>query len=285
MVKPQLISNLINYYMQTILKTLIKSQATDQFIQLPFHIPKLGLTMDILKPSQYHQAATISSSIFSLEEPLTSYLQIPPQEIYGLALETLQSPQNSDISIAITNQNSDIVASLICEHVQIGVFQKELDPPSFTPSIYKIMKLLQKTRTFYDNYYHEQTLKGEVMDFFMGTVSKKWRGKGLRTFLSFGASIAGLSKGYSRAIGENTNLFSQIAAKNSGFKVLTSIDYSIFKINNDIVFDHVDEVYTKAINRENPKKQYIHTAQKCNLVDASLNEVYRSTLNYLGITN
>ena len=261
---------------------IIKAQVANKIIGLPFNIKKLGLTIDVIKPCHFHDVAIFSSKIFSKEEPLCSYSKVSQSEYYQLTLETLKHPDNASLSIEIRNQSSDIVASCICEHVELGKFQKEIDSSAMSSSVYKILKLIQRSRIFYNDYYKKNNLSGNVEDFFMGSVSKEWRGKQLLTYLLLGASIAGITKGYSRAITEETNLFSQRELVASGMKVLTSFNYADFKVGEEKIFENIDEVFTNLINSRSEKK-YSHTAHACNLVEASLEEILMTNSKKLKI--
>jgi hypothetical protein len=251
--------------------------------QLPYAIESKGFTLDIITKDEYHEAALFAAAIFSQEEPISISLKMTQSEIYSIAMDTLQSPNSPNISVRIRNQSSEIIGVLICEQVEIGNCQKVIDPDKFPKSIYQLMCLIQKSRVFYDDYYQRNQLSGKVVEMFIGAVSRKYRGDNLGTYLTCGASLAALLKGYSRAIGEATNVFSYNVAIRNGFKILNSIDYASFTVGDQKVFETVDEEFTRFVNQQNPSKKFTRTASHCHLIEATLQELLQTTLKNLNI--
>eukprot|EP01022_Parablepharisma_sp_SALTPOND_P004409 TRINITY_DN120231_c0_g1_i1.p1 TRINITY_DN120231_c0_g1~~TRINITY_DN120231_c0_g1_i1.p1 ORF type:complete len:317 (+),score=32.86 TRINITY_DN120231_c0_g1_i1:120-953(+) len=242
-------------------------------LELPYQLPELGLTVDLMKPAELDSTMDLLVKVFLEGEPMVRAIQATYEEFSSLAHEVQKAAIEPILTTVIRKTDTkEIVAASLHDYVSLEKLHGGKLPEKFDP----VMAIVEKMEDFYRNYYKEQKFEGKIMRCFMIAVDEKFRGKNLSRHLVYAGAIVGAKHGFKRYIAECTNIFSTNVFMSVGVKPIYSVKYDEFMYKGEKPFENTNKVHTEHVNKCIGKKKYESVAEKFTLVDGPVEGILES---------
>lgn len=180
-------------------------------------------------------ASNCVCNTFLENEPLASHLQMQEEIFRPFINELLTHALIDELSwVALDKQTDEVVGALILTDLANDFVATKLDP--------KLISVIKLLDDLWEPFIHEFNVpKGNTAHVYMGAVLPKYQRSGIINTLYYTAYKSGWEKGYKKAMGEVTSLFSlNLLRKNPYAKELNSIAYKDYEQNEQKLFSGIE---------------------------------------------
>ena len=250
-------------------------------MKLPFRIPELKLTLDIVKFSDIKDVAMFMAKSFCRDEPRSKCIGATPEDFFPLAMDSLKKSINPSLSAIFKRDSGEIVSALVVDHFPF--LDKYFDPKTnpYHPKYEVHLTLTNKTKCFFRDYYFKNNFTGKVARIALGATDDEFRGKFLALYELYAVASRGLEFGFKHVIGDCTNVFSRKNALDSGMKPILKVDYETFTVNGDYPYRNLNKLMTDHVNNRIGMRKFKDLAKECSLMYSPMESMLKVTREIL----